>query len=100
MAPHHQPRTADYYLHQEITTKKPPGWDPAYNRTYSYDRWVKDVVHWANSTDVTEEKQGSLLYLQLGGLAREFVNDLPGNRVRDGHQIVVGGEPQDVSGLV
>ena len=100
MAPQQQPRTAQYYLHQEITPKRPPGWDPAYNRAYSFDRWFKDLTHWANSTDVSEEKQGSLLILQLGGLAREFVQDLNPAYVRDGAQVQIRGEARELNGLM
>ena len=100
MAPHNQqPRTAQYYIHQEITPKKPPGWDPGYNRAYSFDKWVKDMAHWSNSTDVPDDKQGSLVILQLGGLAREYVQDLDGRLCSQGGQIDVNGHPQDVIGL-
>ena len=101
MAPHHnQPRTAQHYIHQEITPKRPPGWDPSFNRDYPYEQWIKDLAHWSQSTDVVENKKSSLVILQLGGLARAFVDGLDAATIRDGgHVEVQPGEMLEMTGL-
>ena len=87
------------YVNQEITPKKPPGWDPQYNKEYSYETWIKDLAHWGASTDVAETSKGSLVVLRLGGLAREFANDLSPETIRNGGNFEVGGVLMPLNGL-
>ena len=84
---------------QEITQKKPPGWDPQYNQEYSYEKWFQDMTHWIASTDIPREKQGSTVVLRLGGLAREFANDLDPLLIKDGGNFAIGGENVQLGGV-
>ena len=101
MARHHQqPRTGQFYKHQDISPKKPPGWDPAYNSDYPFDTWIKDLGSWQHSTDVDANKQGALVQLQLGGLAREFVLNLDVAIVRNGGRFLNRGAEIEGNGLL
>ena len=75
---------AHEYTHQVITPKRPPAWNPTYNREYSLSTYIKDVSHWKAATDVQLTQQGSLMVLQLGGLAREFAQELPTHSIQYG----------------
>ena len=86
-------------VNQEITPKKFLGWDPAYNKQYPFETWVKDMYHWQVSTDMAEQQRGSIVVLRLGGSAREFANDLRMEDVRDGGQYDMDGQMIVLSGV-
>ena len=98
---HHQRNAHSYapYVKQEITPQKPPGWDPAYSHSYSYDTWCKDLAHWTCSTDIAENTKASLLILQPGGLAREFAMDIDLQLTREGAAVTIDGNEIQLTGI-
>ena len=95
----HRPRSIHSYapyVNQEIISKRPPGWDPAYNKDYPYETWYQDMTHWLAATDVAEPQRGALVVLQLGGLAREFARDLDAITLQDGGAFDLDGTGQQM----
>ena len=70
--------------HSHITNKVPPGWDPASNSSYSFDRWQKDLIYWSMFTDLPERSQGPAVLLQLGGMAREIATEMNPADIQNG----------------
>ena len=96
-----QPRNSPY-VNQEITPKRPPGWDPAHNAHYPIEKWYKEMTHWIMATDVPQERRGALVVLQLGGQAREIAETIPLANLRNGGPMAVqpGQPPVAVDGVL
>jgi len=70
--------------------KQPPYWEPDFEAIYPFANWQHDVGLWAASTDVTETKQGPLLFTRLGGLARALAVTIPLQQLQ--HGAYIGGQ--------
>ena len=70
------------------TGKTPPTWAPewAIGRDYQYtlSEWERDIGRWQAATEVTQERQGPLLSLAVGGAARTVADQIPIDLLRYG----------------
>ena len=96
-----QHRFNNPWSNPEITPKVPPGWDPAHNAQYSFDRWTKDMVQWNIATEIPVHQRASTVVLRLGGLAKEIALELDTDHLQNGTHIDFGDgqPPQHVNGL-
>ena len=66
------------------TLKTPPAWSHENSGSYSLRSWLSDVAVWSAATDVEVERQAAAVVLQIHGLARDLVRELPAHQLRDG----------------
>ena len=57
-------------------TRHPDSWDPAFHTQFPYEDWKRDMMNWIGCIEIPPAQRGPLTILKLGGLAREFANDL------------------------
>ena len=62
------------------TADTPPWWSPELENNaefpYSIDEWCRDVKRWTVATRVAQERQGPLLSLALGSIARTIADEI------------------------
>ena len=68
----------------QIDPKHPPGWDPQYENSYPFRRWVKDIRNWVTIASIPAHQQGPLVLLQMGGVARQIVEKIDSELVVNG----------------
>lgn len=66
------------------TLKTPPSWCYEQSGSYSLRSWLSDIVMWSTATDMEAERQGAAVALQISGVARELVREIPAQHLRDG----------------
>ena len=57
--------------------KNPPPWAPELEQSYPFRHWLMDCITWVHSTDIDEVRKGPQIELALGGLARDYVREIP-----------------------
>ena len=78
-------RTGDSALSSRMSSDVPPAWGPEMQDTYPILKWKQDVTTWSLATRTSEDKKGFLLYTQLQGVAKSYMeNDFKTQRSRYG----------------
>ena len=78
--------------------KNPPPWSPELEESYPFRHWLADCITWCLSTDIDEVRKGPQIELALGGLARDFVREIPLTTKLHGGNFDIGNGPQQLSG--
>ena len=68
-------RTGDSALSSRMSSDVPPAWGPEMQDTYPILKWKQDVTTWSLATRTSEDKKGFLLYTQLQGVAKSYVEN-------------------------
>ena len=68
-------RTGDSALSSRMSSDVPPAWGPEMQDTYPILKWKQDVTTWSLATRTPEDKKGFLLYTQLQGVAKSYVEN-------------------------
>ena len=84
MYPGAHPANRPFAYHGQATMKTPPGWCVEQAHAYSLRSWLSDLVLWSASTDVEPQRQGPMAALQITGMARDLVREIPPHILRDG----------------
>jgi hypothetical protein len=71
--------------------KVPPGWSRENNERYNFRTWVADLILWSIGTDVEPQRQAALRAMQITGVAKELLREIPPNVLRDGPNAQVTG---------
>eukprot|EP00435_Cladocopium_sp_Y103_P070385 s66_g35.t1 len=74
-------------FHQDVgaaTLKTPPSWSHEQSNNYSLRAWLSDIAVWSAATDVEVERQAAAAVLQIHGMARDLVREIPAQQLRDG----------------
>ena len=66
------------------TLKTPPAWCQEQSGSYSLRSWISDVIMWSQATDLEPERQAAAVALQVTGIARDLVREIPSQHLRDG----------------
>ena len=66
-------RTGDSALNTRMSSDIPPAWGPEMQDVYPILKWKQDVNTWVLATRIWEEKKGFLLYTQLQGVAKAYL---------------------------
>ena len=69
--------------------RNPNKWAPDIEHSYPFRHWMADTITWCMSSNEDELRKGPLIEMALGGLARDFVREMP-------LQIKVHGAVQDL----
>ena len=78
------PANRPFAYQGQATLKTPPGWSVENAHVYSLRSWLSDLVLWSASTDIEPQRQGPMAALQITGMARDLVREIPPNVLRDG----------------
>ena len=68
--PRNPTHTSIHRIHQ-----KPPPWTPEENEKMPLEKWTFDVDMWSMNCGLPEEQWGPAVYLEIGGLAQDFLYD-------------------------
>ena len=68
----HRIRTGENAINSRMSFDLPPEWGP-HRGGYTYTRWVAEVKEWKTITKIAQENQGTALYSQLQGVAKNRV---------------------------
>ena len=77
----HQPFQQDLGA---ATLKTPPSWSHEQSHNYSLRSWLSDIAVWSAATDVEVERQAAAAVLQIHGMTRDLVREIPAGHMRDG----------------
>ena len=89
--PRNQAAGGNWRVHQPFqqdlgaaTLKTPPSWSHEQSHNYSLRSWLSDIAVWSAATDVQVERQAAAAVLQIHGMARDLVREIPAGQLRDG----------------
>eukprot|EP00971_Amphidinium_carterae_P009267 182995-Amphidinium_carterae.1 len=96
-----QSPNASVPLMSSATLKVPPAWDPAWESSYSFRQWMRDILLWATATDVPVQSQAAAVCMRLGGAAKELTKEVDISTLQNGATVDMqdGNPPRHLNGL-
>ena len=71
----------------DFNHRRPPGWGPEMERSYSFRAWTVDIMHWSMLTDLQPHQQAAAILMQLTGAARDISRTISGPEVLSGGNV-------------